>query len=136
MCHRRRPRLSLTQSLQSLATNEFVYGDMVVNEVHAMKISRICSLLATILTACVLGAPHLAAAKTVAIARPTHLRQVQSKADCAAALSLLAVICGSGIQQGDLQLIWDESTKNVDGYRVYRVDGGGHQLLGSTAARF
>ena len=70
------------------------------------------------------------------MAPPTRLRPVQSKADCATALSLLAVICGSAVTQGDLQLIWDDSNKNVTGYKVYRVDGGGHQLLGSSTARY
>jgi len=89
--------------------------------------------LFAILGLCTLGAPLPAGA---AIARPTHLRPVQSKADCAAALSLLAVICGAAVTKGDLQLTWDESDKSVTGYRVYRVDGGGHKLLGTATALY
>lgn len=29
-------------------------------------------------------------------------------------------------------MIWDESDKNVTGYKVYRVDGCGHWLLGTS----
>lgn len=69
-------------------------------------------------------------------ARPTHLRPVQGKADCAAVLSLAAFVCDSAIKAGDLQLIWDESSKAATGYKVFRVDGGGHQLLGTATARY
>jgi hypothetical protein len=48
----------------------------------------------------------------------------------------MAIICGAGVTRGDLQLIWDESNKAVDGYKVYRVDGGGHRLLGTSTARY
>lgn len=64
------------------------------------------TLLAAILGLCTLGAQLPADA---AIARPTNLRPVQSKADCAAALSLAAVVCDAAVKAGDLQLIWDES---------------------------
>jgi len=97
----------------------------------------VLTLLAAILGLCTLGAPPPAgAAKSPVAAPPTHLRPVQSKADCAAALSLLAAICGTAVTEGDLQLIWDESDKTVTGYKVYRVDGGGHQLLGTSTARY
>lgn len=68
--------------------------------------------------------------------RPTHLRPVQSKTDCAAVLSLAAFVCDSAIKAGDLQLIWDESSKATTGYKVFRVDGGGHQFLGTATARY
>jgi len=90
----------------------------------------VLTLLAAILGLCTLGAPLPADA---AIARPTNLRPVQSKADCAAALSLAAIICGAAVTKGDLQLIWDESDKTVAGYKVYQVDQiGGHKLLGTS----
>lgn len=90
--------------------------------------------LSAILGLCALGAPLPAGAGVVAA--PTHVRPVQSKADCATALSLLAAICGAAIKEGALQLIWDESSSAVDGFKVYRVDGGGHQLLGTASARY
>lgn len=69
-------------------------------------------------------------------ARPTHLRPVQGKADCAAVLSLAAFVCDSAIKAGDLQLIWDESSKAATGYKVFRVDAGAHQLLGTATPRY
>ncbi len=65
------------------------------------------------------------------IAPPTNLRPVQSQADCAAALTLLAAICDAAITAGDLQLIWGELNKSVTGFKVYRVDGGSHTLVGT-----
>jgi hypothetical protein len=82
---------------------------------------------------CVFAAPLSAGA---AIARPTNLRPVQSKADCAAALSLMAIICGTAVTEGSLQLIWDESDKSATGYKVYELGGGGHKLLGTSTARY
>ena len=52
----------------------------------------VLTLFAAIAGLCVLAGPLSAGA---AIARPTNLRPVQSKADCAAALSLMAVVCGT-----------------------------------------
>ena len=85
--------------------------------------------------------PRLRLPQSLAVARPTHLRPVQSKADCkkalgSAALGLLAANCDLVVTQGILQLIWDESSKAVDGYKVYRVDGGSHQLLGTAIERY
>jgi len=80
-----------------------------------------------------LGAPRSAGA---AIAQPTDLRPVQSKADCVAALSLLAVICDAAVRAGDLQLIWDESDKPVSGYKVYQYGGRGETFLGTAPARY
>lgn len=69
-------------------------------------------------------------------AADANLRPVQSKADCAAALSLMAVICGTAVTQGSLQLIWDETDKSATGYQVYELGGGGHKLLGTSTARY
>ncbi len=92
----------------------------------------VLTLLATILGLCVLGAPLPAGAATGrVVASPTHLRPVQGKTDCAAALSLAAFVCDAAVGTGVLQLIWDESVKTVTGYKVYRVDGGSHNLLGA-----
>ena len=69
-------------------------------------------------------------------AADANLRPVQSKADCAAALSLMAVICGAAVTEGSLQLIWDESDKSANGYKVYELGAGGHKLLGTSTARY
>ena len=79
------------------------------------------------------GLGVLPAAAAAVVAPPTHLRPVQSKTDCAAILSLAAFVCDAAVRAGDLQLIWDESDTAVTGYNVYRVDGGGHSLLGAAA---
>jgi hypothetical protein len=97
-------------------------------------------LLTAVLGLCTLGAPFPAHA---AIAPPTHLRPVQSKADCednapaAAVLPGAADPCDAVVKAGDLQLIWDESDKAVTGYKVYRVDQiGGHKLLGTVSTSY
>ena len=112
-----------------------VYGG---RGVMAQRRGYVLIALAGILGLSILGAPLPAGAAPAksTIARPTHLRPVQSKADCVAVLSLLAAICDSAVKQGDLQLIWDESDKAVTGYKVFRVDGGGHQLLGTVTKRY
>jgi len=93
----------------------------------------VLALVAAIAGLCVLTVPLSAGA---AIARPTNLRPVQSKADCAAALSLMAVICGTAVTEGKLQLIWDESDKGATGYKVYELGAGGQKLLGTSTARY
>jgi hypothetical protein len=99
-----------------------------------MKHLRLVSLLAVwiLFASSAFAAPPPPPTHTGAtIARPTQLRPVQGKADCAAVLSLAAFVCDAAVKAGNLQLIWDESDKAVTGYRVYRVDGGGHILLGT-----
>jgi len=93
----------------------------------------VLTLFAAIAGLCVLAGPLSAGA---AIARPTNLRPVQSKADCAAALSLMAVFCGTAVTDGTLQLIWDESDKSATGYKVYELGAGGRTLLGMSTARY
>lgn len=96
-------------------------------------------VLAGILGLATVGAspPADAAPAKTTIARPTHLRPVQSKADCATVLSLLAAICDAAVKAGDLQLIWDGSDKTATGYNVYQVDRiGGHKLVGTPTARY
>ena len=63
------------------------------------------------------------------LAAPTGVRPVQSKHDCASALSLLAAVCDSAVKAGVLQLIWHDSATKLTGYKVYRVDGGRHTLV-------
>ena len=91
----------------------------------------IASLFAAILGLCALGVSLPAGAAGPAVAPPTHLRPVQSETDCAKVLTLAAFVCDAAVKAGDLQLIWDESDKRVTGRNVYRVDGGGHTLLGA-----
>jgi hypothetical protein len=92
----------------------------------------VLTLLVTLLGPATLGvALPAGAAQSTVVAPPTHLRPVQSKSDCAAVLSLAAFVCDAAVRTGDLQLIWDESNKTVTGYKVYRVDRGGHTLLGA-----
>jgi len=92
----------------------------------------VLALLATLLGLATLGAPLSAgAAPSTVVPPPAHLRPVQSKSDCAAVLNLAAFVCDAAVTAGDLQLIWDESNKAVTGYKVYRVDRGGHTLLGA-----
>jgi len=94
-------------------------------------------LLAAILGLCTLSAPLSAGpATSPSVAPPTHLRPVQSKTDCAAALSLLAVICDAAVRAGDLSLIWDESENTVAGYKVYQYGGRGDTFLGTAPARY
>jgi len=91
-----------------------------------------------LLAACVLfaGAAFASPAPPAAIPRPTHLRPVQSKADCTT-LAIAALFCDTGVRAGDLQLLWDDSDKAVTGYKVYQLNlfSGARQLLG-TAARY
>ncbi|HZV78672.1 MAG TPA: hypothetical protein VFF60_03555 [Candidatus Binatus sp.] len=64
--------------------------------------------------------------KPIHIAAPTDVRPVQSKQDCANALSLLATLCDSAVKASTLQLIWKDSAAKLTGYKVYRTDGGRH----------
>jgi len=71
---------------------------------------------------------------TCTVASPTNLRPVQSDADCSATPS--STDCVADIPKGRLQLIWDP-VKGADSYKVFRVDGNGHNLLpGSPTAPY
>ena len=98
-----------------------------------MRHLRFGSLLAVwILLA---GAAFASPPPPAANARPTHLRPVQSKADCKT-ITLAAFVCDAAVRAGDLQLIWDEPNKAATGYKVFRVDAGAHQLLGTATPRY
>ena len=101
---------------------------------HLRFVSVDLIVLAGILGLATFGAspPADAAPAKTTIARPSNLRPVQSKADCAAALSLAAVVCDAAVRAGDLQLIWDESDKTVAGYKVYEFGAGASKLLGTS----
>ncbi|MFN2462147.1 MAG: DNRLRE domain-containing protein [Candidatus Velthaea sp.] len=68
---------------------------------------------------------------------PTNVRNASGGTDCGAHLGLIgALLCPDMIKSGDLLLVWDWKNDTglppIDGYRVYRVDGGRRQLASST----
>ena len=76
--------------------------------------------------------------KTIAAAlkvdAPRNLRAVVGAPDCATHVGVLgSLVCPDMIKSGNLLLGWDWRAVNgpdaIDGYRVYRVDGGLHQLV-------
>ena len=61
---------------------------------------------------------------------PTSFTNTTDPSACAAHVNLL--FCNASLQAGDLALIWnwsDPSYPSLDGYRVFRVDGGRHQKV-------
>jgi hypothetical protein len=65
---------------------------------------------------------------------PANVRSVQAAPDCGAHVGPLgALVCPDMIKSGDLLLVWDwqpgSGPEEIDGYRVYRLDGGGRQLV-------
>jgi hypothetical protein len=65
---------------------------------------------------------------------PANVRSVQSGPDCGAHVGPLgALVCPDMIKSGDLLLVWDwlpgSGPDDIDGYRVYRLDGGARQLV-------
>lgn len=70
---------------------------------------------------------------TIAVAPPINTRNVDSAATCAAHAGLVgSLVCPDLIKTGDLLLVWDWQANagpaEIDGYRVYRVDGGARTL--------
>jgi len=63
------------------------------------------------------------------IPAPSHVRPVQSKQDCASALSLMAVLCDANVKAGVLQLVWRDSATKLDGYKIYRAERGHRNLI-------
>lgn len=68
----------------------------------------------------------LIASRTPAV--PANVRNASTAQDCAAHVGLLgALVCPDMIRSGHLLLIWDwqsgSGPDDIDGYRVYRVDG-------------
>jgi hypothetical protein len=64
---------------------------------------------------------------------PSHLRPVQTQRDCAFVTAAASAACDAAVRGGSLQLLWDEPSAKVDGYKLYRVDGKRHVLVGRTA---
>lgn len=64
---------------------------------------------------------------------PTSLRPVQTKTDCDFVSIATSAACDANVRGGTLQLLWDEASDKVDGYKLYRVDGGHHALIVRTA---
>ncbi len=67
------------------------------------------------------------------IPAPSNVRPVQSKQDCTSALNLLAVVCDANVKAGILQLLWHDGATKIDGYKIYRVGGGHHNLVTTTS---
>ena len=68
------------------------------------------------------------------IASPTGVHAVIGGPECAAHVGALgALVCPDMIKSGDLLLGWEwqpgAGPAQIDGYRVYRVDGGAHELV-------
>lgn len=79
------------------------------------------------------AARNTAGRLTLAIAPPTITRNVDSLATCAAHAGLVgSLVCPDLLKTGDLILIWDwqaaAGPTQIDGYRIYRVDGGSRTL--------
>lgn len=73
-------------------------------------------------------------ALVLAVAAPTNTRAAVGGPDCASHVgALAALLCPDMIRSGDLLLGWDwqagPGPADIDGYRVYRVDGGSNQLI-------
>jgi hypothetical protein len=75
----------------------------------------------------------LAAPASADVQAPANLRPVQTKTDCAFVSLAATAACDAAVRAGTLQLLWDEPSPKVDGYRLYRVDGGHHALIEKTA---
>ena len=78
-----------------------------------------------------LGAAAPAGAQTIGV--PANLRPVQNKLDCAFVSSAAMAACDVAVRAGDLQLLWDETAKTLDGYKIYRVDAKRHVLVQRTS---
>jgi hypothetical protein len=84
-----------------------------------------------------IGTNRSKVANVVALVRPAapvNLHNTGSYTDCGAHVGPIgSLVCPDMIKSGDLLLIWDWRTDggpaDVDGYRVYRVDGGLKQLV-------
>jgi len=69
---------------------------------------------------------------------PANVHNVVGAPDCAAHAGLIgALFCPDMIASGDLLLVWEwqpgSGPAEIDGYRVYRVDGGGRVLITTQA---
>ena len=65
---------------------------------------------------------------------PTNVKNVAAATDCGAHVGVLgSLTCPAMIASGDLLLTWDWQSDGklteIDGYRIYRVDSGLHQLV-------
>jgi hypothetical protein len=67
--------------------------------------------------------------KPAPIPAPWNVRPVQSKHDCASALSLVAGICDAVVKTGGLQLLWNDRATTLDGYKIYRGSGDSRKLV-------
>jgi hypothetical protein len=75
-----------------------------------------------------------AVALTLKLGTPANVRAAGGGPECAAHVGAIgALVCPDMIKSGDLLLVWDwqpgAGPDAIDGYRVYRVDGGRKQLV-------
>jgi hypothetical protein len=76
----------------------------------------------------------MAAAPALAdIPAPSNLRPVQTQRDCAFVTLAASAACDAAVRNGSLQLLWDEASTKVDGYKLYRVDAHHHAVVFRTA---
>ncbi|MEA2719769.1 MAG: hypothetical protein QOJ39_1633 [Candidatus Eremiobacteraeota bacterium] len=73
-------------------------------------------------------------AASLAVGVPNNLHAANGAPDCAVHVGLLgALVCPDMVKNGGLLLVWDwqagPGPGAIDGYRVYRVDGGLKQLV-------
>lgn len=84
------------------------------------------------------GRNHAAERLVVRPSAPSNLQNVRSEADCGAhAGTLGALFCPDMIKSGNLLLDWDfhGDGREIDGFRIYRVDGGAKQLVDHTTGK-
>ena len=82
------------------------------------------------------SATRIAATSQIALLAPANVHGAAGYQECAAHVGALgALICPDMVKNGNVLLVWDWSgpasgpNAAIDGYRVYRVDGGLKQLV-------
>ena len=83
---------------------------------------------------------RIVAASQLSLAAPANVHSASGPQECAAHVGTLgALICPDMVKNGNVLLVWDWSgpasgpNAAIDGYRVYRVDGGLKQLVDTVA---
>ena len=76
------------------------------------------------------------------LAAPHDLQEITSRKGCGTVPPPIAgpLVCDGLIRSGGIMLAWNDDATTLDGYKVYRVDGGQHTLVvivsNGAAARF
>ena len=83
---------------------------------------------------------RIVAASQLALTAPVNVHSASGPQECAAHVGTLgALICPDMVKNGNVLLVWDWSgpasgpNAAIDGYRVYRVDGGLKQIVDTVA---